>query len=463
MDPGGSEFCARFSNQRAVDVSQVAAGWYPDPEVVGQLRWWDGNAWSEHVAPAQPASTDVAATAATPEAAGSEATTAAAAGTATGAATEQVQQYAQEQYPQQAAPVAGPPMAPIPQPRPKKDPASRVWSAGTWVTLGVCLALILGAFVVVPQVYANANAVSDREAEQVLNKFIAAGENQDDSWRDYATPQFSARVLAGAPIGGERNTAEALKLKVTTEVGELTLFANEWYSSNPPRSDQVDMGTADITITYNFTLDGKEQQAVVEQTVWMARPFYYGDKKPSMFDSTEKPTAVGPWRVFRLANRANNGTPPKWTTTLSEKKIPSIKMACDTGPSAFQDMSDSLRVDNKFYSNCLFGNAGVLMPEDLNREDVAAHIPAIDPIGGRGNAAEITGVGNLYLGGKNTPIMEFPFKGEKGMYVATFVLIKEEEYGIASTDNTRAAFVAIQPAAVVKGDSKPGADEEKSK
>ena len=27
----------------------VAAGWYPDPQVSGQLRYWDGDAWTEHV------------------------------------------------------------------------------------------------------------------------------------------------------------------------------------------------------------------------------------------------------------------------------------------------------------------------------------------------------------------------------------------------------------------------------
>jgi ribose 5-phosphate isomerase B len=27
----------------------VAAGWYPDPQTEGQLRYWDGSAWTEHV------------------------------------------------------------------------------------------------------------------------------------------------------------------------------------------------------------------------------------------------------------------------------------------------------------------------------------------------------------------------------------------------------------------------------
>ena len=31
---------------------EIAAGWYPDPQTGGQLRYWDGRAWTEHVQPA---------------------------------------------------------------------------------------------------------------------------------------------------------------------------------------------------------------------------------------------------------------------------------------------------------------------------------------------------------------------------------------------------------------------------
>jgi hypothetical protein len=32
----------------------MPAGWYADPWAPGAMRWWDGSAWSEHLAPAAP-------------------------------------------------------------------------------------------------------------------------------------------------------------------------------------------------------------------------------------------------------------------------------------------------------------------------------------------------------------------------------------------------------------------------
>lgn len=34
-------------------MTTVAPGWYPDPQ--GVTRWWDGQAWTQHVAPPPPA------------------------------------------------------------------------------------------------------------------------------------------------------------------------------------------------------------------------------------------------------------------------------------------------------------------------------------------------------------------------------------------------------------------------
>jgi hypothetical protein len=32
-------------------VTQTPAGWFPDPQLPGQLRYWDGAAWTAHTQP----------------------------------------------------------------------------------------------------------------------------------------------------------------------------------------------------------------------------------------------------------------------------------------------------------------------------------------------------------------------------------------------------------------------------
>lgn len=51
-------------NSRPADPNRPAPGWYPDGR--GAQRYWDGSAWTEHVAPAGPAASNGSATNATP-------------------------------------------------------------------------------------------------------------------------------------------------------------------------------------------------------------------------------------------------------------------------------------------------------------------------------------------------------------------------------------------------------------
>lgn len=42
-------------------MTQPPAGWYANPEILNQIRWWDGSHWTEHVqnVPAPPHAVDV--------------------------------------------------------------------------------------------------------------------------------------------------------------------------------------------------------------------------------------------------------------------------------------------------------------------------------------------------------------------------------------------------------------------
>lgn len=35
-----------------MDAPKAVAGWHPDPKVSGQLRYWNGDQWTDHTAPA---------------------------------------------------------------------------------------------------------------------------------------------------------------------------------------------------------------------------------------------------------------------------------------------------------------------------------------------------------------------------------------------------------------------------
>jgi hypothetical protein len=64
-----------------------AAAWYPDPQTSGQVRWWDGQNWTEHVSKAAVEAESAAAAQTTAEQTVAEQTTAAQAAAAQASAT----------------------------------------------------------------------------------------------------------------------------------------------------------------------------------------------------------------------------------------------------------------------------------------------------------------------------------------------------------------------------------------
>src|SRR5436305_2487153 len=48
----GWQTCRGWSRVRDMSTD-VAPGWYADPQGEGQLRYWDGTTWTEHTQPAE--------------------------------------------------------------------------------------------------------------------------------------------------------------------------------------------------------------------------------------------------------------------------------------------------------------------------------------------------------------------------------------------------------------------------
>jgi hypothetical protein len=50
---GGRAYPARMSEEESPRV-KAAAGWYPHPSMANTRRYWDGQAWTDRIAPGEP-------------------------------------------------------------------------------------------------------------------------------------------------------------------------------------------------------------------------------------------------------------------------------------------------------------------------------------------------------------------------------------------------------------------------
>ena len=50
-DPEGEKAATDAVADPAEALEVPDAGWYPNPDQAGELRWWDGDGWTDHVQP----------------------------------------------------------------------------------------------------------------------------------------------------------------------------------------------------------------------------------------------------------------------------------------------------------------------------------------------------------------------------------------------------------------------------
>ena len=320
------------------------AGWYPDPAGSAMLRYWDGAAWTEHLAPR-----------ATPTA------------------------------PPQ--PFAGHAPAPVYQqlpPRPPRPPHERIWTRGTIAMLVVCALLVIASVPVVSLLSSAKARALEGDAAAVVEGFLSKTTTGDPSWREFASADLQPAADTYTPIYGDLASARQLDLSVSYTFDEADFEysgAEDAYGSEDPRS--ADTVAVPVKLTYSFSVDGETFTSDFAQAVWLTRPYYYGKSdKPSASDPTRKPSRVGPWQVVGLAapwtvdfDFESEG----FTTTFADEAIESDDDVCTEPKSMILEMSEDSRQDGSLRSSCLFHQGEAkLSPQDLDPKAVARDFPVMN-------------------------------------------------------------------------------------
>ncbi|MDQ0614592.1 hypothetical protein QF046_002233 [Microbacterium sp. W4I4] len=228
------------------------------------------------------------------------------------------------------------------------SPRPRTWTASTIVLLIVCILVASAAVTAAALLPGYLRDGPRREAESTLRAFLDDATASDADWQDTASTQLQALVPMGAPLLGERITADALKLSARYEIGELSFSRDDLRRS--------DVASAIVVVHYRYTILGETGRASVTQKVWLTRPFYYGDDQPQQADATESPSAVGPWRVAGLSvPSSEDGKAPASEFDLASEERPSDTLACYAPVSALVQVADNARIDGVFASSCFLG------------------------------------------------------------------------------------------------------------
>ncbi|MBO2988867.1 DUF2510 domain-containing protein [Leucobacter tardus] len=350
------------------------AGWYPDPGAPGLMRFWDGAQWTAHTAPVVPPAAP-------------------------------------------AEPAIGTRVASAPRAR---ERGPRIWTLRTFLVLGVCVALLIAAPIVLTQTHQGAHR---GQAQQVLDGFLASATTSDDDWREYAGPHLQRVVETGAPIGGDPITAEAIDLSIEYEVGELTFDGPAWRQS----AARYDVASAPLTLTYTYTAYGREQHATAEQVIWLTRPFYFDSDRASRSDGGADPSSVGPWRVTSLTlpdagSDVEESVEAEWfTSDLTQPYDRNIDgNICYDPIRALEELSHSARVDGEIVSNCVPEYAeSIGHSESAEEQPLVDAFPVIDALNSNFLPREVTQI-DLGFSQQLPPLSQYALQTASGEYVFTF-------------------------------------------
>ena len=310
--------------QESPGTEPVPEGWHPDPSGDPHLRWWDGRQWTEHVAPI-------------PETAST---------TAADGYTE-----------------------PLP-------PRQKAMTGATWAVLAITVLVVGGTGAGLWWGAASAQAEVEAEAPAVLDGFLSAATQGDTTWVDYVSPQLAASAPA-APLLGDIEAAKLIEMTIEAHAGPLSYGTNAVSTSETATG--ADTARSVVDLTYTYTVDGERQTASATQTIWLARPFYYGDDQPAEAEDGRTPTSIGPWRVAAVdvSTPGQLGDRELLAENTYATSTPPVTK-CRMPQAALIDLAETARLRGQLGSACVNDDGRIAVGEGVDPTALAVQFPTLN-------------------------------------------------------------------------------------
>ena len=292
---------------------------------------------------------------------------------------------------------------------------------GTVVVLILCALLAGGAVFAAMVLPGFARDGVRRDAETTLRAFLDGTVAGGDDWQDDAGPLLQSVSSEGAPLIGEERTADALELSARYEVGDLSFNRSVLADS--------DTASAPVVVRYGYRVLGEKGSASIPQTVWMTRPFYYGDDVPQRADPKRTPTAVGPWRVVGItlpSGGSVEGSAPRSTFELSSDARSADDTACHSPAKALTQLADRARIDGVLTSSCFAGaeDGSDVVAAGVDTTELIAAFPAIDESDPASMPPELTRVEADLFRSMRAPFTQYLVEDT---YVLTFAAVRTDD------------------------------------
>jgi len=298
------------------------------------------------------------------------------------------------------------------QPSPQRDRPSALIAVCALVSaVAICAALLLPGYL---------RDAPRRDADSILRSFLDDAVAGGD-WRSTASELMQSVVPIGSPLRGENSTADALRLTVTYDAGDLEFSGDSAADS--------DVATAMVTLHYSYRILGERGSAAIPQKVWLTRPFYYDDDEPQRADADRRPSAVGPWRVTGItlptANDLGESARGDYQLT-SDARGAGDDVYCYSPAKALSQLADSARINGELASSCFLGapDGSDVIDDDVDVSELIDVFPSVDDADPASMPAELIRVEADALRSMRAPFSQYVIDDA---FVVTFAAAKTDD------------------------------------